>query len=380
MRVAYVTSFYPPERIAGAELGTEFMALDRLRRGDEVHVVVTRPHQAKYRLENRDGVLIHWMPYLNVAGLRLPSEILCALFLLLRLKPDIVHGNCLLPGGAISGLWGKLTGKSSLVLCYGYDVTDMKGWVAKLGRLSLGWVKRVLVATRYCATVVEKHRPDLDLQVYYAGCDERVFRRPELRPHSKASLVFDDERQGGCATLLFIGRMIPEKGLDFLLSLMVDLPSGVRLKVVGGGADRPKYEAMVRDLGLLERVDFLGVLPNGKLPEVFATVDAFVLPSHREPFGVVCIEAILSGVPVLCSDVMGLPEAVTHEKNGLVVSGREPKVWLAALERILADVELRDECWSQAELMRSKWSWQSRLDELDEVYGDCLAKYDGRSK
>jgi glycosyltransferase involved in cell wall biosynthesis len=368
MRVAYVTSFYPPERIAGAELGTEFMANFMHDCGDEVHVLITRPNLPKYKKESRGGVTIHWLPYLPFRGLRLPSEILVALFCLSRLKPDIVHGNCLLPGGAVAGLYGKWKGLPSVVLCYGYDVADMKGWTAKLGRLSLGWVKKVMVATRHCGLKVKEHRPDLSSEVFYAGCDERVFCCPEDR-------TSETQKERGLSEvhhLLFIGRMIPEKGFDFLLELMLKLPEDLTLQVIGGGDGLTEVEAKVSEMGLQHRLEFVGLVANADLPKYFSKSDVFILPSYREPFGVVCIEAILSGVPVVCSDVMGLPEAVAHEKNGLVVSGRDHAHWLEAIERALSDKVLRASCLEQAQVMRSQWSWTAQLEKLRGAYLSLL--------
>ena len=213
MKIAYVTSFYPPERIAGAELGTQFMANFMCQYGDEVHVLITRPNSPKYRKELRDGVTLHWLPYLPWPGLRLLSEMVVSLFFMSRIRPDVVHGNCLLPGGAVAGLYGKWRRVPSLVLCYGYDVADMKGWTAKLGRFALGWVSKVLVATKHCGLKVKEHRPDLVPEVFYAGCDERVFTCPADRtPETLRECGLSDTKH-----LLFIGRMIPGKGLDFLL-------------------------------------------------------------------------------------------------------------------------------------------------------------------
>lgn len=386
MKVVYVTSFYPPDRIAGAELGTQFMARHMAKQGDEVHVLIARPSGPswRYRREvDECGVVIHWMPYLNVPGIRLLSECWVSFLFLLMLRPDWVHGNCLLPGGAVAAMASRVGLAKGLVLCYGYDVCDMKGWTARIGRWALRSVDKVLVATRYCGTVVRSHVPHVSSEVFYAGCDERVFAVAASRLAWRDQVlrergIHGDDRDvppelsvqlsPKGKTILFIGRMIPEKGFDFLLEVMTRLPLEVRCLVVGGGERRPSYEAMVQKMGLGERIDFMGVKPNGELPEVFESVDAFVLPSYREPFGVVCIEAILSGVPVVCSDVMGLPEAVADGKNGLVVSGRDPEVWRKAIQRALSDEDLKLTCIEQGLGMRERWSWTKRLEALRSIY------------
>ena len=85
---------------------------------------------------------------------------------------QVYHANCLMPGGFVAATASKLFQTRSIVLCYGYDVCDMNGLVAILGRWSLRQVDTVLCATRYCANIVQRHVPKLESRVFLAGCDE----------------------------------------------------------------------------------------------------------------------------------------------------------------------------------------------------------------
>jgi glycosyltransferase involved in cell wall biosynthesis len=359
MKIVYVTSFYPPQRIAGAELGTQFMAEFMAQKGHQVHVVITRSQGKKYQHENRHHTIIHWLPASRWPFLKSISEITRALWTIWKIKPHMVHGNCLLPGGALAALATKFLGAKSLVLCYGYDVCDMSGLMAIFGRWALKNVDRVLAATNYCRSMVIKHVAEVEPQVFYAGCDETVFK---LQPPRYLS---------GKKNLIFIGRMIPEKGLDFLLQVLVHLPENVELRVIGGG-DVSRVKLICEKLELQQRVHFQGLVENSDLPKFFSQAHVMVLPSYREPFGVVCIEAILSGVPVVCSDVMGLPEAVMHGENGLVVKGRDPKTWAKFIMQAIEDEDLRARCVKNAGSMRKKWSWSTRLAELEKIYHEMM--------
>lgn len=352
MRVAIVTSFFPPDRVAGAELGALFMARHLRDGGHEVHLVITRPaDRMREKVEEIEGLKVHWLTGPRPRGLAFLFEVSEAMKLIKELKPDAVNGICLLPGGLVAHLSSKQGARAS-VLCYGYDVTDMGGMVGAIGEWTLKRIHNVGVATRYCQGVV-KERTGREGKICLAGCDEKVF--PHLPCREPQEQV----------QLLFIGRMIPEKGFDFLLKIMTKLPENYHLKVAGSGDGLQAYQKKMKDLGLTQRVEFLGLIPNGELTHLFAESDAFVLPSFREPFGVVCIEAILSGVPVVCSNVMGLPEAVADGKNGVVVATREDEDWVSAIKKVVEDEAFRRQIHEEGAKLREHWSWSTRLKDME---------------
>ena len=355
MKIVYVTSFFPPDRVAGAELGMHFMAEYMARQGHDVHVVITRASQ-KRDLENRSGYKIHWLETPKQKGLKFFFECRNALKVLESLKPDLIHANCLLPGGYIASKYAEKYRCKTVVLCYGYDVSDMKFPLSIWGKWALKGVGRVLVATEFCKAVVKKWTPSVQSETYLAGCDVSSF--PQLPLRNKTEDRYD---------LLFIGRMIPEKGFDFLLDLMELLPNSYHLRVLGAGDNFDHYKNQAKKLG--ERVEFLGQVPNSECSKWLALSHAMVLPSYREPFGVVCIESVVSGVPVVVSDAMGLPEAVENEKNGMVVRGRDKSVWVEAIRRSCEDVVFRENIHSNSIHYREKWSWETRLKDLEGIYG-----------
>ncbi|MCI0548161.1 MAG: glycosyltransferase family 4 protein [Candidatus Rokubacteria bacterium] len=151
-------------------------------------------------------------------------------------------------------------------------------------------------------------------------------------------------RPRGHPVVLCVARFYPRKRIEDLLRaaarLRVRLPSA-RLRVVGRG---PTFEAarrLHRELGLGEAVTLLGDVTWEALVEEYANADAFCLPSVQEGFGVVFLEAMAAGLPVVACRISAIPELVRDGETGLLVPPRDPEALAGALETLLHDAELR---------------------------------------
>ncbi len=145
-------------------------------------------------------------------------------------------------------------------------------------------------------------------------------------------------------TIGCIGRVVPEKGIAVLLRAVAQLDGAWRLRIVGGGPARPEMEALARDLGIQQRVDFAGQLPSTDLPAEYHRLDALVLPSltrpnWKEQFGRVLIEAMASGVPVIGSDSGAIPGVIGAA--GIVAPENNVEALAKALHDLRAQPSLR---------------------------------------
>jgi D-inositol-3-phosphate glycosyltransferase len=176
------------------------------------------------------------------------------------------------------------------------------------------------------------------------GVDTDLFT-PGDRAEARRRLDLD-----GRPLLLWVGRMAPIKGLDTLLDAVARLSESgqdMRLLVVGGDADEPTsgHETSLRQrierLGLGDSVRFVGPQPQSVLPLYYAASDVTVLPSYYESFGMVALEAMACGSPVIASRVGGLVTTVRDGVTGFLVPDGDVGALAERIETLVADPELR---------------------------------------
>ncbi len=167
-------------------------------------------------------------------------------------------------------------------------------------------------------------------RAFYGGVHDSFLDPPPRR-----------ESKGGF-TLVFCGRLNsakPHKTLDVLLKampLILELHA-VELNIIGTGPRLDEYAALARSLRLEPSVHFLGHVEHSHLPTYYSNADLFVLPSIRESFGLVLVEAMACGLPVVATRVGGLPEVVEEGVTGLLVPPNDPKALAGAINSLLDD-------------------------------------------
>jgi glycosyltransferase involved in cell wall biosynthesis len=141
----------------------------------------------------------------------------------------------------------------------------------------------------------------------------------------------------------YVGRLVPQKGVDLLLKAVAGMDAVWRLTVAGAGPERNRLEQLSRHLGLADRVSFEGEIPSIRMPAFYRELDALVVPSRSRPnwveqFGRVLIEAMACGVPVIGSDCGEIPNVVGNA--GLVFAEGDREALRECLMRLMRDPDL----------------------------------------
>jgi glycosyltransferase involved in cell wall biosynthesis len=180
-------------------------------------------------------------------------------------------------------------------------------------------------------------------------------------------------RAGGFQ-VLFVGRLVERKGVKHLIEAIARIPDA-RLVIIGDGPERQALEAKTRDVGLGSRVDFRGRVSDDALRATYAASDALVLPSildargDTEGLGVVLLEAMSYGVPVVASDIGGITDIVEHNESGLLVPPGDSAALAQALERLSRDAALAQRLGAAGEQrVRSAFGWTEIMAKWDAVY------------
>jgi len=181
--------------------------------------------------------------------------------------------------------------------------------------------------------------------------------------HFKPDLEPLPEFKDGKFNLLFVGRMEKRKGLEYLLKayrlIKPDCPD-CRLIIVGPGTrSREKYEKMVAEANL-EDVIFAGNVDYKILPRYYKTADVFCAPATgHESFGIILLEAMATGTPVIASRISGYASVMTHEQDGLLVPAKQEVPLAQAITRLMRDTSLRHQLSQKGLQTSSKYGWES---------------------
>jgi glycosyltransferase involved in cell wall biosynthesis len=168
------------------------------------------------------------------------------------------------------------------------------------------------------------------------------------------------------ATLAFAGRLTAQKSLDRALEA-VAAADGVSFLVAGEGPDLAPLEARARELGIADRVRFLGAQPRQRVVELFRAADATILSSSWENFPHTVVEALAVGTPVLAMEAGGVAEVVRDGVNGLLVPAGDTAALADAVRRYFADAELRERLRGQAAASVADYSAERVFSRLEDV-------------
>lgn len=177
--------------------------------------------------------------------------------------------------------------------------------------------------------------------------------------------------------VLFVGRLVERKGVRVLLEAMAHLGArrAWRAVIVGDGPERGKLEAYAAALGLGERVSFRGRISSAELAEAYAAAQALVLPAvvdqrgDTEGLGVVLLEAMSHGVPVIASRIGGITDIVEDGKTGLLIAPGDARQLAAAVERLAEDTALARRLGEAGRrVVQERFGWEAIAARWEEVY------------
>ncbi len=368
MKIAIIVEGLPPKAYGGTEVATYNIAKHLTRRGHDVHVITFIDSGLPAESTER-GFYIHLVraPKMHFLG----SVLLCikTLLVLKKLNPSIIHAQNILSG--IFCFWAKmLLRRPYIVWGQGSDVYGAWRFKKPLSRLVLTGADAVIALTGDMKKEMQKICRR-DIHVFPIGVDLGKF---EGLSKEKARVKLHIGKEVKIIT--FVGEFRPVKGLRYLVKAMKfikDKRDDARLMLVGDGEEKGFLEELAKQSGLENHVIFTGWVPNEDVPDFMIASDIFVFSSLSE--GGVNMEIMAAGLPIVATNVGGIPEFIRDGENGFLVEARSAEQIAERVGWLLGDEELRRRISENNRAKAKNFSWESIIDRLEQVYAETVANW-----
>jgi glycosyltransferase involved in cell wall biosynthesis len=399
MKTVILSWEYPPRIIGGLGTHVHQLAVNMARLGVNVHVI-TKDAPGAPDFEITEGVNIHrvplyppeipqeeWVPWtlqFNVALLERAIPLINE-----RIgKVHVLHAHDWLVAHAAIAL--KHAYRIPLVATihateYGRHQGNLPGPMQKLIHQIEWWLTYESVHTICCSNYMREEvvrifeLPEDKVTVIPNGIEYDLFRAEHEEEQIRRQFIEPDKRM-----VFFVGRLVYEKGVQTVIEAMpvvLEKFPDLRFLVAGTGPHARQLQVMIDALGLADKIKLLGFVDAGLLARFYKCADLTVVPSLYEPFGMVVLEAMVAGCPVIVADTGGLKEIVVHEETGLCFKPGNPESLAQAMIRVLEDEELAKRLTGDAlNLVGDKYNWTRISRHTIEIYRRAIKEYEYRPR
>ncbi len=401
LRILVVTSSFP--RFPGDSSGVFILSLckELLKLGIDIEVLAPHDDGCK-RHENWGGIQVSRFPYFYplrfqrlcygagilknmkespMALMQLPSFVLAELSYAFRIaqkrKFDLVHAHWSIPQGFTGIFLRKLFGIPCVTSLHGSDIYGLRAPLLRSlnGRVILG-CNACTANSQATARTARRISGREGIQILPMGVDIDFFREkvcPEPLPHG---LGKEDK------IILYAGRLIELKGVDYLIKSLPEVlqkQGEAKLVIVGSGPCRNDLVSLSERLNLQDKVIFLDAVSQEELARYYSVARVFVLPSivsdegETEGLGLVLLEAMASGVPVIGTGVGGISDIIKDGETGLLALQKNPHDLAEKILKLLADETLRKRVTQKGfDFVKQEFSWGIVARKFMKIYEDVL--------
>ena len=404
MKVCILTSSFP--RFAGDSAGIFLyhLANNLIKKGVEIEIIC--PHENGCRfIEDWEGIKINRFPYFypfrnqsiaygsgmlqnikqnTLAKIQLPfyiiAEFLYSLWIIKKTKADVIHAHWSLPQGLIGIICKGICNAPCVTTIHGSDVYG-------LGHPLLKAVNaKVIIHSDACtansnatAGMARKISAKKDIKIVPMGVNPDFFKKFSCNKDALEKRIKIDGK-----IILFVGRLIDLKGIDYLIEAapkVIERFPKARILLVGSGPRKDCLVKLTRDLNLENNVVFIEQVPQDELLKYYYLADIFVLPSivneegETEGLGVVLLEAMACGVPVVGSGVGGIPDIIKDYETGLIAGQKDPDSLAEKIIKLLSNDRLREKLIKNGQkLIEEKYSWEIIADKFLNIYRNVVER------
>ncbi|HCR04661.1 MAG TPA: hypothetical protein DIU18_05700 [Gemmatimonadetes bacterium] len=366
MKILMHCVYFPPE-VGGLESHVYYLCRALAAKGHRVEIVTSRSLPGACAREVVDGIVVWrtWFPARNPTGWALHSLCSTPRFLARARDADILHAQDL--ASVIPGILARVRTGAPLVTTF-HTSHFLKRALRPLWKPMLGHFVRAadhtLAASGEISSVARSLAPGVPVEALTNGVETALFRpvAPTLTPTKRWRLIVPR-------------RLFSKNGVEYLVRAMphIVVRAEAEAVVVGDGPERARLEKLANDLGVGERIAFLGRRPNAEMPGLLSSGDLAVFPSLMEATSVAALEAMSCGLPVAASRVGGLPEIV-NERVGALFEPGDPHSLASVVVGLLESGQLEELGRQAREMVVTHWSNDRLADRHLEIYRSLIER------
>ncbi|MEW6293390.1 MAG: glycosyltransferase family 4 protein [Pseudomonadota bacterium] len=263
---------------------------------------------------------------------------------------DLIDAHYFYPDGVAATLIGKALNKPVVITARGTDINLIPQY-DKPRRMILQAAEDCAAMITVCAAlkdaIVGLGGTAQKITVLRNGVDLELFQ-PEDKLQARAAFGMNDK-----FAIASVGHLIERKGHHLVIEALVQMPAA-ELYLAGGGEEEARLRALAAQLGVTDRVHFLGAMPQARLRTLYSAVDCLVLASSREGWANVLLEAMACGTPVVATNVWGTPEVVASPDAGVLMDEHSAGGIVRGIARLREALPTRNAIRAYAE----QFSWQ----------------------
>ena len=371
MKIIQVSPYFYPH-IGGVETHVRCLSEKLIKRGHEVSVITSKLSGETAEHEVIDGIEIYRIkPLLNRCNTPVMPRLVKAV---LSQRADVVHGHIPPPFSEYFAARACKRKNIPYVITYHCDL-EIPSIINKpvtglyrhtIGRYALHHTDKIIVTTRtYGATsrAIWKFDPAIIPMAVDAV---------EFNPNNKGrEEIIERYHLGDKKIVLYVGRIKAHKGLEQLVEYAKYTDKNIKYLIVGAGDLTPILRVQIKKLGVQDKIILTGKISNEDLPKYYAACDMFVLPSisRLEAFGIVGLEAMASGKPVIISDIPGVREVISDNIEGILVNPLDARDIADKITILCEDDKLRAQMGSAGrKRVEERFEWSKVVRQIEKVY------------
>ncbi|QKD82033.1 glycosyltransferase family 1 protein [Thermoleptolyngbya sichuanensis A183] len=370
MRIALFTETFLP-KVDGIVTRLSHTVDHLQRMGDQVLVFSPEGGLREYKGARINGIPGFPLPLYPELKLALPRPSIRRELELF--KPDLIH----IVNPAVLGVGGLYYAKSlgiPLVASYHthlpkylehYGLGMLEGVLWEILKLMHNQAVINLVTSTAMQEALESHGVER-VHVWQKGVDVELFDPSLASADMRSHLT---QGHPDAPLLLYVGRLSAEKEIDRIKPVLEAIPNA-RLALVGDGPYRADLEKIFEGTPTF----FAGYMTGKTLGSAFASADAFIFPSRTETLGLVLLEAMAAGCPVIAANAGGIPDIVTDGVNGYLFDPADDRGAIAATQRLLSNAAERDQLRQNARQEAERWGWAAATRQLQGFYQTILSQ------